>query len=63
MEALCLQIIGTEVSRMSTGSSSDKLGTAAKGSTWTVKGVSGNWVQIQYGSKLGWVYRKYTSIS
>lgn len=48
--------------RSKASSSSTRLGTAAKGSTWTVKGVSGNWVQIQYGSKVGYVYRKYTSI-
>ena len=38
------------------------LGTAKNGETFTVKGRSGNWIQIDYKGKTGFVYRKYIKI-
>lgn len=47
------------VIRKSASSKSTKLGSAPKGSTVTVKYVSGNWANITYQSTTGWSSRTY----
>ncbi|PYF08839.1 SH3 domain-containing protein [Ureibacillus chungkukjangi] len=39
--------------------SSKKIGTAKKGEQYEVLGRENNWVKIQYGKKVGWVYSFY----
>ena len=48
--------------REKASSSSKKLGTADKGSTWTVKGLSGNWVQVEYKGGSAYIFKKYVKI-
>ncbi len=48
--------------RAKASSSSKKLGTADKGSTWTVKGLSGNWVNIDYNGESAFIYKRYVKI-
>ena len=48
--------------REKASSSSKKLGTAKKGATYTVKAISGNWVQVNYDGKTGYVYKRYVKI-
>ena len=49
--------------RAKASSSSKKLGTADKGTTWTIEGRKGNWIQIDYDGESGFVYKKYVKIS
>jgi uncharacterized protein YgiM (DUF1202 family) len=49
--------------RSGPGSSYAKLGTAAKGSVYTVTGRSGSWYQIDYNGRTGYVYSGYISIT
>jgi chitinase len=49
--------------RSGPGSSYAMLGTAAKGSVYTVTGRSGSWYQINYNGKAGYVYQGYISIT
>ena len=42
--------------------SSKLLGTAKKGETFTVRGRSGNWIEIEYNGKTGYVYKTYIKI-
>ena len=48
--------------REKANSSSKKLGTAKKGATYTVKGLSGNWVQVNYDGKTAYIYKRYVKI-
>ena len=48
--------------RAKASSASKKLGTADKGSTWTVKGLSGNWVKIDFYGVNAYVYKRYVKI-
>ncbi len=48
--------------REKANSSSKKLGTAKKGATYTVKGLSGNWVQVDYDGKTAFIYKRYVKI-
>ena len=48
--------------REKASSSSKKLGTAKKGATYTVKGLSGNWVQVDYNGKTAYIYKRYIKI-
>ena len=48
--------------REKANSSSKKLGTAKKGATYTVKGISGNWVKVDYDGKTAYIYRRYVKI-
>ena len=43
-------------------SNSKKLGTANKGSTWTVQGRSGNWIQVDYSGTSAFIYKRYVKI-
>ncbi len=48
--------------RAKASSSSKMLGTADKGSTWTIKGRSGNWIKINYNGEDAFIYKKYVKI-
>lgn len=48
--------------RAKASSKSDLLGTADLGSTWKVQGLSGNWVKVEYGSKTGFIHKRYVKI-
>ena len=48
--------------REKASSSSKKLGEAKKGATYTVKGVSGNWVKVDYDGKTAYIYKRYVKI-
>ena len=49
--------------RAKASSSSKKLGTADKGSTWTIKGRSGNWIIVDYKGETAYIYKKYVKVS
>lgn len=48
--------------RAKASSNSKKLGTANKGSTWTVQGRSGNWIQVDYSGTSAFIYKRYVKI-
>ena len=48
--------------RAKASSHSKKLGTASKGSTWTVLGRSGNWIKVNYSGKDAFIHKKFVSI-
>ena len=48
--------------REKASSSSKKLGEAKKGATYTVKGISGNWVKVDYDGKTAYIYKRYVKI-
>ncbi len=48
--------------RAKASSHSKKLGTADLGSTWTVLGLSGNWVKVDYDGEPAFIYKKYVQI-
>ena len=45
--------------RKSASTSAKRLTTIPSGATVTVLGVSGNWVNVTYGSQTGWCYKQY----
>lgn len=48
--------------RAKASSNSKKLGTADKGSTWSILGRSGNWIKINYYGENAFIYRRYVKI-
>ena len=48
--------------RAKASSSSKKLGTAVNGETFTVKGLSGKWVKVEYEGDYAYIYEKYVKI-
>lgn len=48
--------------RSKASSSSKKLGTALNGTTFTVKGLSGRWVKVDYKGQTAYIYDKYIKI-
>ena len=48
--------------RAKASSSSKKLGTAVNGDTFTVRGLSGKWVKVEYGGGYAFIYDKYIKI-
>lgn len=49
--------------REKASSKSKLLGKAKKGEIFTVRGRSGNWIEIEYNGKTGYVYKTYLKIS
>jgi uncharacterized protein YgiM (DUF1202 family) len=48
--------------RAKASSNSKKLGTADKGSTWTIEGRSGNWIQVDYSGTSAFIHKRYVKI-
>jgi len=48
--------------KASSSSSSKILGTAVNGDTFTVRGLSGKWVKVEYGGDYAYIYDKYIKI-
>ncbi len=48
--------------RAKANSSSKKLGQAKKGAAYTVQGLSGNWVRVDYNGQSGFIYKRYVKI-
>ena len=48
--------------RSKASSSSKKLGTTVNGKTFTVKGISGRWVKVEYNGGSAYIYDKYIKI-
>jgi uncharacterized protein YgiM (DUF1202 family) len=48
--------------KASSSSSSKLLGTAVNGDTFTVRGLSGKWVKVEYGGDYAYIYDKYIKI-
>ena len=48
--------------RAKASSSSKKLGTTVNGKTFTVKGISGRWVKVDYKGQTAFIYDKYIKI-
>ena len=49
--------------RAKASSSAKILGTAAKGAVYSVLGISGNWVKIDFDGKTGFVFHRYVKLS
>jgi len=55
--------VNTEVNvRSGPDTSYPKLGTAAKGSTWTVIAKTGDWYKIDYDGETGYIHGDYLSV-
>ena len=48
--------------RSKASSSSKKLGTAVNGETFTVKGLSGRWVKVDYKGQVAYIYDRYIKV-